>query len=411
MVAFVRAPSAQWAAQNIETAMRTFAIDFAWVCRPDGSLVYGGARDPQQRLDRLPVPPATLPFLFGREHFPRFFVATDAGLLEVYGATVHPTRDAARRTPAAGYLFVARRWDPPYLVRLSELLQARATLITATGSTPPRSHVDEDGQIELVLPLPTYDGRDAAWLDLDASSPFIRQSHAASRTFFYGLCAGSLLALLLVVLALRRWVNRPLARLGRSLEEESPAPLEALGDAQHEFGQMARLIARFFEQKAELLREVEEHGRVRRALEKSEATFTQIFDNAPIGLLALDERLRITHFNAAVQKLSGYLRRELHQEHFSLLVHPQDLDHCLQAYREMREGHRLFHRAEVRYLTKAGEIVSGRQTDVAIRGPRGEFQFLVSMIEDLGLSTGWTEPAGVRDGHHGRTPQPAADQP
>ncbi len=395
MVAFIRSPNRQWAQENIDSALRTFDIDHAWVCRPDGTIIYSTGRDPGPHPE-LPLSAGALGKAFAGTHLPRFFVATDAGPLEVFGASIHPTRDEQRLTPAAGYFFVARHWDADFLGRISELLHARATILAAIGDKPPQSHVDGDGLIELTLPLLAIDGQEAAWLDLHARSPYIQQLHDTSRTLLSWAAFGALLFMALLTVAVERWVNRPLASLCRSLETDS-APPDTLRSAPHEFGQLARLIGEFFEQKARLQREAEEHLRARKALEESQATLAQVFDNAPIGLLALDERLRITHLNTALQKMSGYLRRELHEEHFSLLLHPEDYDRFLQVYREMRQGVRHYHRAEVRYLNKAGEVIRGRQTDVAIRGPKGELLSLVSMIEDFSQAGERTEPATTRE--------------
>lgn len=384
MVAFIASPSGEWAKQNIDTALDTFHIDLAWVYRPDSSLVYAAARESGRRIEKLPLPLASLDALFAAEHFPHFYVPTDGGMLEVYGASVHPTRDSNRQTPAAGYLFVARWLDAAYLAELSELTQATARVIPAgAGGQPPASHLDDDG-IEVVEPLLAFDGKEAAWLSVTAPVRYINELRTSSWVVFLTLAAGVLATLVLITIALSRWVNRPLLALCRSLESGSTAPLEKLLAARNEFGQMAQLVARFFEQKEHLAREITEQAQAKKALQSSEARFNQIFDNAPIGLLALDERLRITHLNIAIQKMFGHLRGDLQREHFSLLVHPEDLAHCQQVYQEMRDGQRIFNRADVRYIGKHGEIVLGRQTDVAIRSPEGGFLFTVSMIEELG---------------------------
>jgi diguanylate cyclase (GGDEF)-like protein len=64
------------------------------------------------------------------------------------------------------------------------------------------------------------------------------------------------LTALVTLLALQFWVTRPLARLSRSLEQESPAPLEPLRRNRAEFGTLAERLIRYFEQKVELVREV-----------------------------------------------------------------------------------------------------------------------------------------------------------
>lgn len=175
MVRFIRSPSNEWAEQNIDSALDTFDIDLAWVYRTDHAPVYAASRDKSRRPEPLPLPPAALGKLFAASHFAHFFVAGKSGLLEVYGATVHPTADSARLTPAQGYLLVARAWQDAYLADLSALAQAEVRVVpAAVGGQPPVSSIDNDGRIVLVRPLNGYDGLDAAWLSATVLSPSLQ---------------------------------------------------------------------------------------------------------------------------------------------------------------------------------------------------------------------------------------------
>jgi diguanylate cyclase (GGDEF)-like protein len=61
-----------------------------------------------------------------------------------------------------------------------------------------------------------------------------------------------------------KWVNLPLGTLAQCLQKEDPSLVAGLEKDRTEFGAMARLIAKFFRQRAELAKENEE----RRALEE-----------------------------------------------------------------------------------------------------------------------------------------------
>jgi len=66
-------------------------------------------------------------------------------------------------------------------------------------------------------------------------------------------------------------VTRPLSTVTRSLAEEKPDRLGSLQKSRTEFGQLARLVRHFFEQKQALETEVEERKRAMAALAEAEA--------------------------------------------------------------------------------------------------------------------------------------------
>lgn len=380
-VSFIASPEPTWAKQNLDTALHTFAVDNLWVLRPDGTPIHAATRGGTAPPPSLPLSFGTVQGLFQHSKLPHFFVADANGLIEIYATGIHPTRDPLGMSPPAGYLLVGRHWDQGYIAALSSLAGVRLQL---SMTLPAVGQVDHaSGRTDFNLPLPAPDGRPAAWLTGSTTSGLISHFHATFNLAIALLLAGSLIALLSGTLLVRSWITRPLQRVIRALAQGTVEELGPLRDADHEFGELARLIESFFVQQQQLQLEVAERAQAETALRTSEAKFNQIFDNVPVSLLALDGRLHITHVNIAAQKLFGYMHRELTNEHFSLLLHPDDLGEALLRYREIREGRRIFQRAEVRYLDKNGDVLRGRQTDVAICAPHRELLFIVSMIEDL----------------------------
>lgn len=217
MVAFAAKPEPKWAAQNLDTALETFAIDRAWVLRPDAKVIYATTRDDAALRPALPLAlPQILPRI-DKEKLPHFYVATVDGLFELVAASIHPTRDQSRLTAPAGYLLIARRWDADYLQQLSTLVDAKLQLTDAAAAAAATAPAPAtDGLIEAFIPLSGASGTPIAWLKLSAQSNYLQELQTGYRTTFTSVVAVSLLLLLATSLALRQFVNRPLRQLTRA---------------------------------------------------------------------------------------------------------------------------------------------------------------------------------------------------
>lgn len=118
-------------------------------------------------------------------------------------------------------------------------------------------------------------------------------------------------------------------------------------------------------------------------LQKRERRFRAMFDNAALGVAILDAEQRIIDSNAALLTMLGYTADELHGLHFAQITHPDDAEQDSILARELHSGQRASYQLEKRYLHKDGSVVVGRLTASLVRGPAGEFEFGIGMVEDI----------------------------
>jgi len=213
MVRFVETGDPRWAEENIASALGTFSADAAWVFNPDLSLVHVSSQEPGPSAGESPVNRDVLRRVFAEKHFVHFFLSAGDGLLEVRGATIHPTADAERLTPLRGYFLVGRRWDEEHLAEIESATGGSATLLAPDVRTSTLEPGPE--ALDAVVcqhDLPSWDGNTLATLQ-------VRIPHSAVPVFATAvnsvLRLGSGLALAtLVVLAwlLVVWIARPLWR-------------------------------------------------------------------------------------------------------------------------------------------------------------------------------------------------------
>ncbi len=115
------------------------------------------------------------------------------------------------------------------------------------------------------------------------------------------------------------------------------------------------------------------------ALRESEQRFHQAFANAPVGMALTDLEGRYRHVNRAFIELTGYSESELLRDmDFAQISHPEDLNHCLKALRQLRDGETSIFSEEQRYWRKDGTPVWVRVSASLRRDAKGDpFQFIV----------------------------------
>jgi len=268
MVAFVSTADPDWAEENLVASMDTFGVDGVWVCRPDFSVMYRAAAEGKAMPAALPLDTQALRAAFAMEPQLHAYVASPAGVLELRGASIHPTADAERKTPPKGYFLCARLWNAERVQKLGELIGGEARLVPrdeplAFGGSDP-------GTVVTHTALPAVDGSAVATLEMRLPSPTVTPFLEASRTT--AMLAGGLALSLLAVLSwvLVAWVAYPLRRLSVALASGRRDSITPLLARRTEFGEMARTVSAFFNQQGQLVDALERQRATTEALRTAE---------------------------------------------------------------------------------------------------------------------------------------------
>ena len=95
-----------------------------------------------------------------------------------------------------------------------------------------------------------------------------------------------------------------------------------------------------------------EHALMTVRLEHSERLHRFLVEQSPDIIYTLDKSGHFIFVNVRVHALLGYTREELIGRHYTLLVHPADLEHARFAFNERRIGDRASTNVEIRLQTK-----------------------------------------------------------
>jgi HD-GYP domain-containing protein (c-di-GMP phosphodiesterase class II)/sensor domain CHASE-containing protein len=298
MVDFVATGDKRWAKQNIDVSLATFKSDVIWIYNPDWSLVYTTHRQGIQIEKELPLPKSIYPNLLKKSPFTQFYITIPAGLLEIHGASIHPTSDQDRTTAAKGYFFVGRIWTTAYLQELANLTDSKISLIPYQTDGVLENQFDlNNGQINFYRILRGWDNRPVTRIFIHSESPVLKTFNHISNKEYLLLIGFAITLLFIMIVFLTRWVSIPIRLISRSLKLQNPDIIAPLRTDTSEFGHIAQLIYTFFAQKTELVNEIEEHKQTTENLKQSLSLLHATLESTTDGILVVNRQGRISSYN------------------------------------------------------------------------------------------------------------------
>ncbi len=262
MVQFIAQPKPQWAAINLDASLDNFKLAAVWVLRTDGSLVYATSGEAPAARPPLPLTPVEIQRLIQAPPEHTFFAPHAGRLTELCLAPVQPSEDTRRQSQPLGWLLAARAWDDAQVQLLADLLQCEVNVERPGAPLPPPGPT----QVSLRHPLPGLDGRVAADLIYTIRSRELEIVARHHRTQVWLFVLNGLLAGLVALACLQRWVLRPLRAISDSLAGAEAAPIAGLAERRDEIGRVAGLVQTSFAQRAELESMLQERVRLGREL-------------------------------------------------------------------------------------------------------------------------------------------------
>lgn len=306
MARFVSAPDPEWAKQNIDASFSTFNVDVAWVFNPQHECIHFATSEHASDIRQDTISGDLMAKILDTKRLTHFFMKTPQGLLEIRAATIHPTDDPERKTPPQGCMVIGRLWDEEHLRTTSDLVHAEATLVPPIDNEfEATSSTDLFGLLIVRRPLKDWHGSPVDVLQLRSVSPAIAKFMNMVNWGFALIIVLTAFGLVSSSWFLISWVVSPLRAISESLDMDSPAPIGKLSRARNEFGHIAQLITKSFEQQQELRNEVAERRRAEEELSRHQQFLQMVIDGIPEGLVVVDDQMQLILANRRIGELAG----------------------------------------------------------------------------------------------------------
>jgi len=313
MIGFLRTGDRKWAKTNIDQSLGTYKANAAWICSKDRSLFYVTSDTGDDSLEKLPISWAAIGDLFAKSRFCHFYAKTPKGLIEIRGATIHPSSDAARVTEPAGYLFVGRLWDDKYLADLADLTGMSVSLTSIARSGGLRYVSDpQKGFISSSRALKNWEGVSMMRLNILKESESIKAFSRATHRMMIVIVLYSVVLFVVLLISFTFWINIPLNNIKKAVLDKKPITDKSLLSEGNEFSALALMMNRFFEQRERLISEMVGHRKAESQLRLSEEKFAKAFrvNPNPMAIFMRDNG-RFLDANDVFSSLTGYSRAKI----------------------------------------------------------------------------------------------------
>jgi len=427
MVNFIAAGNKAWAQENINASvLSNFQADAIWVYKTDLSLAYSINNLKLADFEEFPLPKDAINSLFSHDRFCYFFINTPRGLMEVRGATIHPTADAKRITAPRGYFLTGRLWDNDYINLLQSTTGAAIVIVPVRGNEPANRTNLNTGLITFSKILTGWDKKPLVRIDANIIAPSIGLLNRMSKRQLSLFIIFSVIVLSFTVFSITHWIGYPLQLISLTLNTENTLHIDKLLKAKDEFGEISRLIDKFFKQRANLTAEISARilteQQLMDAYEKVKHAQTQLIQASKmsgVGSLAsgvaheINNPLTGVLNNVQLVKMSMLEGKKIDLDDFKEILDSMEesAQRCVNITRALLEFGRpskgLFQPVSIkeiigrvliliRHELEIGNIEIHRIIDAQLPDVKGDSQFLQQAIFDIIANAVWA----IREKHN-----------
>lgn len=164
-----------------------------------------------------------------------FYVKIPEGIVEVYGATVHPSQDPFKnKTLPRGYLFMAKLLDDTYFVNLEKVIGSKIDYSTKKFETNSKTIFFN----KLIFDI---NGNEITSLTFARETAV---SFSKTRNLLFLLLAGFIICMIIFFIYAKKWGQKPIQLIKEVLEDGNTDAIVALKKIRGEF----RYIGKLFEE-------------------------------------------------------------------------------------------------------------------------------------------------------------------
>jgi len=240
-VDFISTKDFHWFDETITNELGIYKADYFGVYGIDKKFIIRSATPkikavfiPKQAMDRL-----------DKLGYERFYMKIPEGIIEVFGASIHPSNDPfKKKTKPFGYFFVVRVLDAPFLKNLEKVTHSEISFVTANKETAIDKH-----KVLATIELKDCKNKDVTKLLFKRNFDVYFEK---TMNLLYLIIIAFFVNLIIMLLYSRRLVNHPLDLIIKILETGNKATIKELQATSGEFKHIGDLFEENCNQREQL---------------------------------------------------------------------------------------------------------------------------------------------------------------
>jgi signal transduction histidine kinase/ActR/RegA family two-component response regulator len=232
LVLYTKTKDKNWYRNNVESEFVSYEVDYIGIYDLNKKLINKTTTSKIKDVNFLPE--KLIESLY-KSKLTRFYLKIPEGVIEVFGATIHPSNDPKKnKTKPSGYFFMARLLDKSFFDSLGRISSSKVTLVPNNY----RTNVEDD------FVIVSQDLKD--WNNKVVSKLLFRRAfnlnYRNTKEILIVVVIASLINILFYLYYTRRWVYNPLKLIMNILETGNEYAIKGLKKAQGEFGYIGNLF-------------------------------------------------------------------------------------------------------------------------------------------------------------------------
>jgi PAS domain S-box-containing protein len=286
-----------WFNGSIEPGVITLnKFDGVWIYNIKKEMVYSTGTDDEGFSAIFPISSEDFDKLLDGKVSCHFFLYTKNTLLEINGAKIYPGNDPERKTPSRGYLFAAKSWNESYIRKIAAITSSKISIYPYKREFLKDESDFDKGKIFFSHIFYGCDGKPVAIANSTNEFTQIKILNENSKNDIYLFLYFAITLISIILYCIIKLINLPLKTISDSLKKNDVNVIKSLQSDKSEFGDVARLIIRFFEQ--------------RNALNEKEEKYRMIFNTANDSILVM-QKDKFLDCNPKTLEIFGCTREEI----------------------------------------------------------------------------------------------------
>ncbi len=242
-VNFISTKDANWFNETIGNEQEIYKVDYLGAYDQEGEFIIKTASSKIKSIDFVPKQAM---LQLNTSGLSRFYMRIPEGIIEVFGASIHPSNDPFKnKTKPSGYFFVARLMDKNFLLNLESLTNTHINFVENVQEAE-----NDKPHISATIVLKDFEGNRVTTLLFKRNYDVYFENLVI---ILYLIFAAFFINFIVNFIFTRKWVYSPLNLITNVLETGDTKAIQELKTTTGDFRYIGNLFEQNNEQKTELI--------------------------------------------------------------------------------------------------------------------------------------------------------------